>query len=70
MPFIVAGGRRNQLCQRLRPNGATTADRRLQHGLSNNVPIVTQISNYLAAVHNVADPNALYMISYGANDLL
>ena len=39
-------------------------------GLPNNVPIVAQISNYLAAVHGVANPDALYMISAGANDLL
>ena len=39
------------------------------NGLYNNVPIVTQISNYLATVNNVANPNALYMISFGGNDL-
>ena len=48
----------------------TTADDGYSHGLYNNVPIVTQIYNYLGAVHNVADPNALYMISYGGNDLI
>jgi outer membrane lipase/esterase len=48
----------------------TTADDAYSHGLYNNVPIVTQIYNYLGAVHNVADPNALYMISYGGNDLI
>ncbi len=39
------------------------------NGLYNNVPIVTQISNYLVTVNNVANPNALYMISFGGNDL-
>ena len=34
------------------------------------MPIVTQIYNYLGAVHNAANPNALYMISYGGNDLI
>ena len=48
----------------------TTADDGYTHGLYNNVPIVTQIYNYLGAVHNAADPNALYMISYGGNDLI
>src|SRR5271169_445013 len=33
----------------------TTADDAYSHGLYNNVPIVTQIYNYLGAVHNVAD---------------
>jgi outer membrane lipase/esterase len=48
----------------------TTADDGYTHGLYNNVPIVTQIYNYLGAVHNAANPNALYMISYGGNDLI
>ena len=48
----------------------TTADDGYTHGLYNNVPIVTQIYNYLGALHNHADPNALYMISYGGNDLI
>ena len=33
------------------------------------MPGVAQISNYLAAVHNSANPGALYMINIGANDL-
>ena len=33
------------------------------------MPTVAQISNYLAAAHQVANPNALYMISTGANEL-
>jgi outer membrane lipase/esterase len=48
----------------------TTADDGYLNGLYNNVPIVTQIYNYLGTVHNAANPNALYMISYGGNDLL
>ena len=39
------------------------------NGFPNNVPTVAQISNYLAAVNNIANPNALYMISTGANEL-
>ncbi|HTI80207.1 MAG TPA: autotransporter domain-containing protein [Acetobacteraceae bacterium] len=48
----------------------TTADDAYSHGLYNNVPIVSQIYNYIAAVHGAANPNALYMISYGGNDLI
>jgi outer membrane lipase/esterase len=33
------------------------------------VPTVTQISNYLAANGGVANPNALYLISSGGNDI-
>lgn len=33
------------------------------------MPTVVQISNYLAAVGNIANPIALFMISCGANDL-
>jgi outer membrane lipase/esterase len=49
---------------------STTAADNYLHGLYNNVPIVTQISNYLASVHNAANPNAVYMISFGGNDLI
>ena len=48
----------------------STADDGYTHGLYNNVPIVTQIYNYITAVHGAANPNALYMISYGGNDLI
>ena len=51
------------------PRPSATSARRLSNGFFNNVPTVAQISNYLAAVHGVANPNALYMISTGANDL-
>jgi outer membrane lipase/esterase len=48
----------------------TTADDGYTHGLYNNVPIATQIYNYISSVHGAANPNALYMISYGGNDLI
>lgn len=48
----------------------TTADDAYAHGLYTNVPIVTQIYDYIASVHGAANPNALYMISYGGNDLI
>ncbi len=38
-------------------------------GFSAAVPTVTQISNYLSAVSNVADPNALYFVYSGDNDI-
>jgi phospholipase/lecithinase/hemolysin len=38
-------------------------------GFAAAVPTVTQISNYLAAVSNVADPNALYFVYSGDNDI-
>ena len=47
----------------------TTAQSQYTSGFINNVPTVAQISNYLAAVNHVANPNGLYMISTGANDL-
>lgn len=34
-----------------------------------NVPLTTQIANYLASVNGAANPNALYVISSGNNDL-
>jgi outer membrane lipase/esterase len=67
-PFIVGGGGGTNFA-----NGAAQAVASFVsngQGLPNNVPIANQISNYLAAVHHVADPGALYMISAGANDLL
>ena len=38
-------------------------------GFTAAIPTVTQISNYLAAVGNVADPNALYFVYSGDNDI-
>jgi len=48
---------------------STTAGDNYLRGLYTNVPIVTEMSNYLAATHGSANPNALYMISFGGNDL-
>jgi len=39
------------------------------NSLQGAVPTVTQISNYLAANGGVANPNALYLISSGGNDI-
>ncbi len=47
----------------------TTQQSLYTSGFLDNVPTVAQIANYLAAVDNAANPNALYMISTGANDL-
>jgi phospholipase/lecithinase/hemolysin len=38
-------------------------------GFGAAIPTVTQISNYLTAVGNVADPNALYFVYSGDNDI-
>jgi outer membrane lipase/esterase len=67
-PFIVGGGGGTNYANGAAQTVATYATD--GQGFPNNVPIVTQISNYLATVDNVANPNALYMISSGANDLL
>ena len=67
-PFIVGGGGGTNYA-----NGAAqTAETFLGNGrgVPGNVPIVGQISAFLGAVHGVADRDALYMISTGANDLL
>ncbi len=71
MPFIVGGGGggTNYANGSAQTVPTTGADGYL-HGLYNNVPIVTQIYDYLASVNNVANPDALYMISYGGNDLI
>ncbi len=70
MPFIIGGGGGTNYANGSAQAVLTTADDGYLHGLYNNVPIVTQMSNYLASVHGNADPNALYMISYGGNDLI
>jgi outer membrane lipase/esterase len=70
VPFIVAGGGGTNYANGSAQAVSTTAADAYVHGLYNNVPIVTQMSNYLASVHNVANPNALYMVSYGGNDLI
>jgi len=48
---------------------ATTQDNGFAHGLYNNVPVTAQIANYLTAVNGHANPDALYMVSVGGNDL-
>ena len=67
-PFIIGGGGGTNRANGAAQTVATFATN--GQGLPNNVPIVAQISDYLAAVHGVADRNGLYMISSGANDLL
>ena len=70
VPFIVTGGGGTNYANGSAQAVSTTAADAYVHGLYNNVPIVAQMSDYLASVHNVANPNALYMISYGGNDLI
>jgi len=48
---------------------STTLENGFEHGLYNNVPVTTQVANYLASVNGRANPNALYMVSIGGNDL-
>jgi len=48
---------------------STTQENGFAHGLYNNVPVTDQIANYLTDVNGRANPNALYMISVGGNDL-
>jgi outer membrane lipase/esterase len=67
-PFIIGGGGGTNYANGAAQTAASFASN--GQGLPNNVPIVNQISNYLAAVHHAANPDALYMISSGANDLL
>jgi outer membrane lipase/esterase len=69
-PFIVGGGGGTNYANGSAQTVPTTAADGYLHGLYNNVPIVSQIYGYLASVNNVANPNALYMISYGGNDLI
>jgi outer membrane lipase/esterase len=67
LPSTIPGGTNyaNGSAQTL----ATTASNLYAEGLYNNVPIVTQIYTYLDQVHGRANPAALYMVSYGGNDL-
>lgn len=39
------------------------------YGFLTGIGAATQISNYLASVHGAANPNAIYLISTGGNDL-
>ncbi len=69
LPSTIPGGAGTNYANGSAQTVSTTAGNGYANGLYNNVPIVSQISNYLAATHNVANPNALYMISFGGNDL-
>jgi outer membrane lipase/esterase len=69
-PITIPGGGGTNYANGSAQTVSTTAADGYLNGLYNNVPIVSQISNYLGAAHNVANPNALYMISYGGNDLI
>ena len=42
---------------------------RLRRGWQGVFPDFRRVEVYLAAVHNAANPNALYMVSFGGNDL-
>jgi len=70
MPFIITGGGGTNYANGSAQAVVTTGADGYLHGLYNNVPIVSQISNYIASVNGKANPNALYMISYGGNDLI
>ncbi len=48
---------------------STTQDNGFANGLYNNVPVTAQVTNHLASVNGHANPNALYMVSIGGNDL-
>ena len=69
-PYIVGGGGGTNYANGSAQTVPTTGADGYLHGLYNNVPIVTQIYSYLASVNYAANPNALYMISYGGNDLI
>jgi outer membrane lipase/esterase len=68
LPVTIPGGGTNYANGSAQTVSTTPADGYL-NGFFNNVPTVAQISNYLAAVHDAANPGALYMINTGANDL-
>src|SRR5262249_52725373 len=55
--YATSGARNNQI------NGPNDGP------FTQAVPTVTQINNYLAATGSVANPNALYLISSGGNDI-
>jgi outer membrane lipase/esterase len=69
-PFIVGGGGGTNYANGSAQTVFSTSSDGYLSGLYNNVPTVIQISTYLASVHNVANPHALYMIGTGANDLV
>lgn len=67
-PVTMPGGGTNYANGSAQAVSTTQADG-YHNGFLANVPAVTQIANYLSAVHNNANPAALIMISAGANDL-
>jgi len=69
LPVTLPGGLGTNYANGSAQTVSTTPADGYLNGFFNNVPAVAQISNYLAAVHNVANPGALYMINTGANDL-
>ena len=69
LPVTLPGGLGTNYANGSAQTVSTTPADGYLNGFFNNVPAVTQISNYLAAVNNVASPGALYMINTGANDL-
>jgi outer membrane lipase/esterase len=52
-------------------SGAKTVDMNssVNGGFTAAIPTITQISNYLTSTGNVADPNALYLVYSGDNDI-
>ncbi len=69
LPVTLPGGNGTNFANGSAQTVSTTPADGYLNGFFNNVPTVAQISNYLGAVHNRADPSALYMINTGANDL-
>lgn len=63
MPSDAPGGGTNYA------NGGATTVVNPASMVPNNVCTLYQIDNYLSAVHNVANPNALYLIKSGDNDV-
>ena len=68
LPVTIPGGGTNYANGSAQTVPTTPADGYI-NGFFNNVPAVQQISNYLATVNYAANPDALYMINTGANDL-
>ena len=69
LPSTIPGGVGTNYANGSAQTVSTTVGDNYLRGLYNNVPIVTEMANYLAAVHGAANSSALYMISYGGNDL-
>jgi outer membrane lipase/esterase len=69
LPVTLPGGGGTNYANGSAQSVPTTPADGYRNGFFNNVPTVAQISNYLTAVHQSANPGALYMISTGANEL-